>query len=126
MFQVNSGFRMETGVYTVEADIASNAVIELPWKDVKFFVFVSDDSTRETILATTSGLWMVGFAGQTLAELPYLSPTFIRCAGYLCRMNNGKLENSAGAIVHTDDGIKFACNAIKAGTYNWIAYYWNA
>ena len=125
LFQVNSGFRIETGVYTVETDNASSTTIELPCKGLKILVFVSDAATREAILATTSGQWLIGFVGQTVAELPYSSKTYIKCGGYLSKMNDGKPENKTALIVDTDNGIKFSCNAIKAGNYNWTAYYWN-
>ena len=127
LFQVNSGFRVETGSYTVEADITSEseAIVELPCKGVKILSFVSDDATRTKILDTTSGIWMVGFVGQTITELPYILETYIRCGGYVSRMNAGKLENAAGIILDTDNGVKFGAVGLKAGTYNWTAYYWN-
>ena len=127
---VGSGFRVETGVYTAEEDAGvsinnKTAIVELPCKGVKILVFTPDDDTSTSILATTSGTWLVGFVGQALKKIPYMDKNYLQCGGYLSNINDGTLVNTGAMIIDADNGAKFGVAGIKAGTYNWTAYYWN-
>ena len=124
---MSKGFRMESGVFTNASDSEGQVVLEWPLKGVKILTFTSntEDGTRANILNTTSGTWLIGFVGQTLAELPYLMNTYIRSVGHSSTINGGKIETAGVILMPTDFGVKFSFVGLKAGTYNWTAYYWD-
>lgn len=128
--QVNSGFRIESGIYPVAEDLSGAQTIKVPCTSgAKILVFMPDDTTRDAITSTTDTPLFVGFVGQMLAQMPYQTATNLRYRGYMTMMK----ANSAGTFVPSDhaahcdntDGFIVPCVGLKAGTYHWTAYYWN-
>lgn len=130
MRSVNSGFRVETGVYTVAEDLSGSQKIIVPGTvGAKIMVFEPNEATKEALLGTTGSSWVFAVVVQVVTELPYSRIDYLGYGSYLIMMNK---DGGTGAIINKSteasinaDGLGFKCAGIKAGTYNWTAYYWN-
>lgn len=129
--QSANGFRVETGVYTAEADLGYGAITVPCTIGAKVVVFVPDDETFTAITSNPNGTqYLVGAVCEAIIELPFTSLAYRRYGGYLVQMratpNGSTIMESAGTMTLSDtNSFKFAAQALKAGTYNWTAYYWN-
>ena len=133
MASVNSGFRMESGVYTVDADApyVSGVPVKIPCSSgAKILVFKPDGDantgTYKAIMDDKTDLWTIGVLGNCLAAVSLLT---WGTRGVVCRyakQTNGSYSaNEMGVTCNNTDGFSFTVAALKAGTYNWTAYYWN-
>lgn len=122
-------FHTETGVYTVDADLTGSQQIKVPCTSgAKVLVFMPDDATKEAILNTTGTAWLVGAVGQVIVKVPNGTKEAYR--GHMILMTEEsdgsyKPRDKTGTSCNNEDGFLFVCGGIKAGTYNWTAYYWN-
>lgn len=137
----NSGFHTESGVYEVSADIGSVTSIKIPCSSgAKILTFQADATvtgsdgytTYERITTQTSASngvkWVVGVMGNCLTQIGKNASR-----GYMSAMQEvqtsattTKYQPGDGAVNCTNtDGFKFSAYGIKAGSYNWTAYYWN-
>lgn len=128
---VNSCFRMESGSLVVESD-DTGATVKIPCSNgAKMLVFQADDATYTKIIEETSATdgysWTIGVLGNCIAKVGSKDNR-----GYASRMTAISAGNSTywmpsdfGTTCDNTDGFAFGTNGIKAGTYNWTAYYWN-
>lgn len=128
--QSANGFRVETGVYTAEADLGAGAVTVPCTSGAKVVVFVPDDETFTAITSTSNGTrYLVGVVCQEIIKLPWRRLGLLQYGGYLVQMRENpdgdSIVESIGTMVKNENGLVLATQGLKAGTYNWTAYYWN-
>ena len=123
--QVNSGFSCVSGSFTLDADDGNAttvaAIRTLPGipGGAKLVVFEADTDT----LAMIKGLSGYFVTGGALQFTPQAQNADNRC-GYTSLWANSK-NNYTASVAYNDGGISFSGYTLKAGTYNWTAYYWN-
>ena len=124
--QVNSGFSSVSGSFTLDADdgngtttSASRTIPGVP-AGAKLVVFEADTATLANVKALTTGCYVIGGAFQFT---PQAQNSDNKC-GYTSMWYNGK-PNFTASVAYNDDGVSFMGYTLKAGTYNWTAYYWN-
>ena len=136
---LSKGFRTESGTMNVPEDKGSRAnqyKVEIPCTSgAKFLIFTPDDATRNVIVNTpenADSLWLVGFVGQVVSKIAWGNKTNLAYRGYMSIMKPevGWVPFDHGTTGFNDgtdgvNGFSFNCTGIKAGTYNWTAYYWN-
>ena len=131
-------FRIERGVMQIPTDILpeegkSVIYVEIPHSaGVKLIDWHADETTRAAIEATQGTKWvcaqlinkaMSSFANVSSVVHPNISMTY---QSALTSVNNGWVPYQGIAVVKdTDNGVQFAAAALKAGRYEWTAYYWN-
>lgn len=134
--QVNSGFHVESGVLVVGADVTdpTDSIIEIKipcTNGAKMLTFQPDGDTLNIITQNTSAddgvNWLVGAMGNCVTQVGSRANR-----GYMQRMDNlvygGKnywTPTEVGGACDNSDGFTLSANGLKAGTYNWTAYYWN-
>lgn len=134
--QVNSGFRTESGVLVVDSDITdpTDYIIEVKipcTSGAKMLTFQPDSDTMNRITKNTSSadgvFWLVGAMGNCVTQVGNQANR-----GYMQRMDNysygGKnywTPVEVGSKCDNTDGFTLSANGLKAGRYNWTAYYWN-
>lgn len=139
-----TSFRMEKGVYTVANDLSGAQTVQVPCASgANLLVFMPDDATRDIITATgaTRTPWFLGLVAQRLVQFPYQRANYFMYRSYMSMMKYNETDTS-GAFVPSDHGAEannvggvdgngnpygfsFPCIGLKAGNYNWTAYYWN-
>lgn len=149
--QVNSGFRIESGNLHLAVD-ASDNTLKIPCTSgAKILAVAPDEETYDDIawarnedgtlaepLAHAQGPVFVGAIGQMLTKLPYSAQydssgkvEKLQYMGYasviksLSTSNTKQIPNYHYCYCNNEDGFTIQCPGIKAGTYNWTAYYWN-
>ena len=125
----NSGFHTESGTLEVATDSAKVTQVTIPCSDnAKLIVVKADDATYADIMATGgSAQWMLGYACQCVSSIHNDIPT-PQFRGWLtCTVEDGGTVcvDSKTTGCQNSKGIKFNTYALKAGKYNWTAYYWN-
>lgn len=142
MNSVSKGFRVESGVMVVESDIlpaegSSTFYVRIPCSNgAKVFYFHADDTTRNAIAnAYKTEESPNEYTGSVFGNC--CAPGVVDYAGkqrsYMATLyhfaditwHNGWLLADKSTTVRNTDGAEFNCFALKAGTYNWTAYYWN-
>lgn len=142
---LSKGFSIKSGTLIVEEDVGSSAepytvVIPCP-AGAKVVTLIPDNTTRAVITSmpkpTTESYskWFLGFHGQVLNKFPWGSTNskYDRYRGILAQMeliSGNWIPYDCGTTCNNnesylEDGFSFVCMGIKAGTYNWTAYYWN-
>lgn len=123
---INSGYHTESGSFTLDADIAKEGTLSFvcspDWKTIKVY---ADEATEQAIRATSEAI-ILGFDGG----FDLTNPTDVEKYGLIRRIltpmwNKTQLAFSQHSV---DDSNGFSATLIypmKAGTYNWTAYYWN-
>lgn len=133
---VNSGFRIESGQYVLDDDVRPDekgvVAITVPCPNgAKLFVFQPNEATLETITEKTTkedGVnWTVGVlgnCGKQVGKFPN--------RGYMQHMHAFTYKGQeywdpgdSSCSCDNTNGFKFGTHGLKAGTYNWTAYYWN-
>lgn len=143
---VHSGFRMESGVYEVTQDQAGTGSVyffNIPCSSgAKLFFIQADDTevidtennrtTYAVILNTTQSIsgpyWLIGALGSYGEQVGYK-----KNRGLISYMGNASYSDGsmrwtpreAGMPCDNTKGIQIATYGLKAGKYNWAAYYWN-
>ena len=149
--QVNRGFRVESGVYTVDVKdaegiyklsenggIPTAVQLTIPCSSgCKLFVLEADETTRNAILeqydSTDASLipWMLGFTAQSVITFLNNSKTAFKQRAYLNLMKQNSTSPpkwkplDQGVPFDNTNGFTFTCVGAKNGNYNWTAYYWN-
>ena len=138
MESVNSGYHTESGTIVLEEDMLpasgqSYFAYTVPCSNgAKLFDFHADDPTLAAIKATTGTPYYTAILGNRFA--PKITDNGGNMIGLLMHMREDIIDgtnygwrpsNSTSFIKTTDGGVKFACYALKKGTYHWTAYYWN-
>lgn len=133
---LSASFRMQTGTYTVATDITETTTISIPGTSgAKLLLFQADDTTYAAIKSIAEGDamrghdWTVGVLAQILSEFNFGGKT--RC--YIAYMDeltyNSKTywqpADKTVLCANGDGGFSFSVFALKAGKYNWTAYYWD-
>ena len=137
-------FRVETGVMVVEKDIMPDAgqskfTIKIPCSNgAKTADFHADDATMAAIKATQGTNYLATFLGNFFAPKVGQAADNNKPRSYFSKMsftesfagsskyNNGWLVDDNGTHnAANTDGVTFVAQALKAGTYEWTAYYWN-
>lgn len=132
-----NGFRVESGVYTADADV--NTSVTIPCTNgAKLLVVVASkedadengDTTYDKILASSGTQYFVGAVGQSLIQLPSGATQMAKNWSYMSTMQElsgvWKPNNTSTMMVDTDGGTMMGIPTMKAGKYSWKAYYWNA
>lgn len=125
---INSGFRTESGQYVQETDSAEVTKVSIPCSaGAKLLVFEADADTTANIQATDgSTKWAIGFAGQCLSDLnPYTAEVMRGLLTHIDLSGSTVYGNNCSMRCWNDEGFSFNTYALKAGTYNWTAYYWD-
>lgn len=133
---VRTSFRIESGVYTAEEDqvgtATTNIQVEIPCTvGAKLIVFKADDATYGVISELTGTLWCVGVICQAVTTLPLGKVNNFRHWSFQVQMDDSTtspkplFENTLFYDGTTDGRVWFPVKAVKAGTYNWTAYYWD-
>ncbi len=140
MLSVSKGFRIESGVMVVEEDVLPeagkiNITIRVPCSnEAKTVDFHADSDTRATIEKTTGTRFVASYLANFYAPDSRNISTKVDMGiamKYVAEMaslnlNNGwVLAEYSGNGAKNEDGLTFPAFALKAGTYHWIAYYWN-
>ena len=102
------------------------------------FILEADADTRAAIEANETELynagsdpagWLIGFAGQSVSAIGISGGTLRGRVSFSMPYYTGKklmiLADDEIKICKNDAGFAFNFGNIKAGTYNWTAYYWN-
>ena len=131
MASVNSGFRMESGVLHFDEDQgvgASSYKLKIPCTSgAKAITIRADDATYTLIKDGTSAddgnYWFIGAMGNAIAKVGSKS-TY---RSYVCQMNtlNSKWQPTEAGTTFDNTDCTFVTFGVKAGNYNWSAYYWN-
>jgi hypothetical protein len=124
---INSGFHTESGSFTLDADIAKDGTLSFVcspgWKKIKVY---PDEATEQALRASSATVTM-GFDGG----LDITHPADIAIAGEITRVLSILLYKKEIMFAQSsvDDSNGFSTVLLsapmKAGTYNWTAYYWN-
>lgn len=136
MQSVNSGFRVESGVYTVGENITATQKIQIPCSNgAKAFEFYADEETLARIKATTGTRYIGACAFKYSDKVRALSGGMqVKQYGVkaeLCEMQDKTADGFGWVLFHdttsfeNTSGVKITARAQLAGTYNWKAYYWN-
>lgn len=137
-----NGFRIERGVYTAETDASSPVTnLEIPCSPgAKIFTFVPDDTTRKKLEKMKAVPTFLSYIGQRVAKLPShlgehnYDPIYRGLNSFIQRKctvegcDNYDVLDVCNGFESTSDntnGFKFGAIGLKAGTYNWAAYYWD-
>ena len=129
----NSGFHTESGMLEVAADSAEVTPVTIPCTNgAKLLVVKADDATYADIMATDGSVqWMLGYACQRISTIhnDLTVPQFrgwITFPVFVSDQNQVAVDSATTSVRANDtDGFKFNTFAVKAGKYNWTAYYWN-
>lgn len=127
---VKNGFRVEKGVFTVEEDLSGAQSLIVPGTaGAKIMVFEPDEATSAALLNTTGAPWVYAVVAQVIALLPYTRGDYLGYGSYITILDKGgaagSTKNMSTEVKSLENGLQFTCAGIKAGTYNWTAYYWN-
>lgn len=121
----NNSFRIETGSVIIENDIKSSSSTTLLIHNVicpsgaKLFTFQADDNTFVKIKAKTDAYYTIGITCNFANSL-------IDCSkNGLIHVWTGSKAAQGGVVAENNNGVSFDSYWLTAGTYNWIAYYWN-
>jgi hypothetical protein len=133
---------MESGVLQVDSDQTGSDgqyTITIPCTNgAKFFVILADDTeivdtannrtTYDVVVhGTTSAdgaYWFIGAFGQILGK--QIGAKKSRGHMYYMKTLNNKWQpNETGTSCANTDGISITTLGVKAGKYNWTAYYWD-
>ncbi len=124
-------FRMESGVLHFDTDQgvgASSYKLQIPCTSgAKVITIRADDETFDIIKNQTSAddgnYWFIGACGNA-AHLVGSKSTF---RSYACQMNtlNSKWQPTEAGTTFDNEACTFVTFGVKAGNYNWSAYYWN-
>lgn len=128
--RVNSGFHTESGVLVIDEDINGGTSIistKIPCTSgAKMLTLQADDDTYAKIVASPGAYWTIGCFGNCVTKVGGYDNR-----GYLARMIPYPNDSTkwyaadAGTTFDNTDGFSFNHVAMKAGRYNWTAYYWN-
>ena len=131
MMSVNSGFRMESGVLHFDEDQgvgASSYKLKIPCTSApKAITIRADDATyaliKDGTTASDGNYWFIGAMGNAIAIVGSKS-TY---RSYVCQMNtlNNKWQPTEAGTTFDNTDCTFVTFGVKAGNYNWSAYYWN-
>lgn len=142
---IDKGFRAESGQITFEEDYTiSGNTYKIPCSPgAKAFVFYASDSTMEDIRNTygkkytgsivanfyaTKAICNAANKDKTKFVVKHIANNMADLSSALGNDSNGNPFwdlNPGSTTCGNDDGVWFKFNIIKAGTYNWTAYYWN-
>lgn len=138
---VSKGFRTESGVLVVDADMlpasgSSTVTVRIPCSNgAKTVDFHADADTLTAIRASQGKSYLGSFlgnfyapnAGQTsLSDVPGSFMSTLQYESTLTQYNGGwLLRAGANSKASNADGCTVPVNALKAGRYEWTAYYWN-
>jgi hypothetical protein len=141
MNSVSRGFRTESGVMVVDenvlpADGTFAINVKIPCSNgAKMFAFYANDETKTAIAneykQENPKQYVTSIIGNCFAPkvTDYLGKqrSYMGMLGYREDINwhNHWMVTDAATTVDNSDGATFVCYAMKAGTYNWTAYYWN-
>ena len=140
---VNSGFRMESGVLQVDSDqkgTSGKYTLKIPCTSgARFFVIQADRTeivdtanNRTTFEVITKGTssedgngWFAGAFGQIGWQIGQKTER-----AQMSHMKNVSAQypwslSETGTSCTNTDGISVVTLGVKAGKYNWTAYYWN-
>ena len=132
--QVNSGFHMESGTVEItDANIgeyfSSNKLMIPCSSGAKTVVFQADMDTVTAIKADATTHWTLGLVANCFGPVGDITSSFYTNRGYVCRLapnSQGKyVPSEVGCGGNNTDGFTVSLAALKVGTYNWTAYYWN-
>lgn len=123
---INSGYHTESGSFTLDADIAKEGTLSFvcspDWKVIKVY---ADEATEQAIRATSEAI-LLGFDGSLNITEPAIVAEYGQVKRVLAPMwNKTKLAFSQQNIDHSNGFSTTLSYPMKAGTYNWTAYYWN-
>lgn len=123
---INSGYHTESGSFTLDADIAKAGTLSFTcspdWKVIKVY---ADEATEQAIRATSEAI-LLGFDGSLNVTEPAIVAEYGQVKRVLAPMwNKTKLAFSQQNIDHSNGFSTTLSYPMKAGTYNWKAYYWN-
>lgn len=131
---VTNGFRIESGVIELTEDqISSPLTFRVPCSNGAKALFFHADS--DTMAKIQSHDYTTNPNKYVCSVIGALYATADECGiGIKCTMNAMADYTSTGfgwviapgqTTCKNEDGFTFNCYALKAGKYNWTAYYWN-
>jgi predicted deacylase len=123
---VNSGFHSVSGSFTLESDIEKYSDYSVPTYRIdcpsgaKLIVFEPDAPTYAEIKTRTDTNYTMG------ARCSFTNGAGDAYAGVLSAWA-GKTQKTSHSMFNAtnDNGVGLYCLKMAAGTYEWIAYYWN-
>ena len=153
MNSMSKGFRIESGTMTLDADVLpaeGTNKITVKLRDdasgmycpsgAKMFVFYADNTTLTAIknmykqvtdtftppqyVGTVLGnCFEPNIANYSAGTLSYMSQ--LQYIDTLASWHKGWVLANSVTTANNADGVSFSALALKAGTYNWTAYYWD-
>lgn len=135
MESMSRGFRTESGVLVADADMlppegSSNFWLRVPCSNgAKMVVFHADSETLTAIKATSGikylGSIMVNCFAPEVADEASTPASYMSIMNFVSEKYGWKLLGGSSSNAENTDGVRFKVFALKAGSYNWTAYYWN-
>ena len=140
---VNSGFHTESGVLEVTddiGDVSNPYLLKIPCKPgAKTVLIQADDETYSEIISSVKNaenLWFVGAMGNSITKVgnqenrAFLSRMDIVTVSGKEYWRPSDRSSSCSNVGGVDEDNKLYCYTfntagVKAGKYNWTAYYWN-
>ena len=143
MASVGKGFRTESGVIVLDADMLpeegkTGVTIRIPCSNgAKTVDFHADSDTLATIRTSQGTRFFGSLVGNFFAPNAGQTGRSDNSSSYMVALkydetlpqtekyNFGWLLQPVASTATNTDGVTFGTYALKAGRYEWIAYYWN-